>query len=63
MGSSGPTAQITSLTWAGHDFAATARDDARWRKVMGIVQDKSGAATLEIVKDLLLQVARTGLGL
>jgi len=27
MGSSGPTAQITTLTWEGHDFAAAARDE------------------------------------
>ncbi len=60
---SGPSAQITTLTWDGHDFADAARDETRWRKAMGIVQGKGGAVTLDIVKDVLLRLARVSLGL
>lgn len=59
---SGPSAQLTTLTWKGHDFADAARDETRWRKAMGIVQAKGGAVTLDILKDLLLQLARASLG-
>jgi hypothetical protein len=63
LGSSGPEAQITSLTWDGHEFADASRDEARWKKAMGIVQDKGGAVTLDVLKDLLSHLARLGLGL
>ena len=59
----GPSAQITALTWAGHDFADKSRDEALWRKAMGIVQEKGGAVTVEILKDLLTKLARGNLGL
>jgi hypothetical protein len=29
MGSSSPSAQLTSLTWEGHEFADAARDETR----------------------------------
>ena len=59
---SGPSAQITALTWSGHDFADVVRDETRWRKAMGIVQEKGGAVTLDIIKDVLLRLARASLG-
>src|SRR6266545_4070275 len=46
-GGTGQEALITSLTWAGHEFAEAARDDTRWEKAMGIVKDKGGTITLD----------------
>ena len=34
-GSQAPAALITSLTWAGYEFAEAARDDTRWKKATG----------------------------
>jgi hypothetical protein len=62
-GNSGPTAQILNLTWDGHEFAAMARDDTAWNKTMGIVREKGGAVTLDVMKALLTQVVKAGLGL
>jgi hypothetical protein len=47
MGSSSPSAQLTGLTWDGHEFAAMARDDTAWRNAMGIVQEQGGAVGRE----------------
>jgi hypothetical protein len=63
MGSSSPSAQITSLTWEGHEFADAARDETRWKKAMGIVQAKGGAVGFDVLKDLLSHFARLSLGL
>jgi hypothetical protein len=52
-GSKSPTALITSLTWAGHEFADAARDDTRWRKTRAIVIEKGGAITFELLRQLL----------
>jgi hypothetical protein len=52
-GSEGPSAMITNLTWAGHEFAEAARDDMRWEKAMAIVTEKGDAITFEVLKQLL----------
>ena len=62
-GSEGPQARITSLTWAGHEFAEAARDDTRWRKAMGIVKEKGGTITLDILTQLLGSLMRAAFGL
>ena len=49
-GSEAPAALITSLTWAGHEFAEAARDETRWKKAMTIVGDKGGAITFELLE-------------
>jgi Hypothetical protein (DUF2513) len=41
--STGPEGKLISLTWAGHEFADAARDETRWRKAMGVVQEKGGS--------------------
>jgi hypothetical protein len=62
-GSTGPTAQLSTLTWNGHEFADDARDETRWKKALGLVQEKGGAVSLGVLKDLLSHLARLGLGL
>jgi hypothetical protein len=43
IGSAGPIGMVTSLTWAGHEFADAARDEKRWRHGNG---DGSGERRL-----------------
>jgi LPS sulfotransferase NodH len=63
MGSDGPEAMITSLTWAGHEFAEAAREETRWRKAMGIVKEKGGSITLDVLTQLLGSLMRGAFGL
>lgn len=62
-GGQAPTALITSLTWAGHEFAEAARDDTRWNKALGIVMEKGGAISFEVLKQLLTFLMKGAFGL
>ncbi len=35
-----PGPVVRSLTWAGHEFLDTARDERRWKKVTGTLLEK-----------------------
>jgi hypothetical protein len=61
--SSSPEAMLNSLTWAGHEFAEVARDDTRWRKAMGIVEEKGGSVTLSVLTQLLAELMKRAFGL
>ena len=61
--SEGPEAMITSLTWAGHEFADAARDDSRWQKAMGAVRERGGAVTLAVLTQLLVSLMKSAFGL
>ncbi len=63
MGSEGPEGMISNLTWAGHEFAEAARDETRWKKATGLVTEKGGAVTLDVMKELLVSLMKTTLGL
>ncbi len=63
MGSEGPEAMITNLTWAGHEFAEAARDDTRWKKAMGLVKDRGGSVTLGVLTQLLTGLMKGAFGL
>jgi len=63
MDSEGPEAMITSLTWAGHEFAEAARDDTRWNKAMCTVKDKGGTITLNLLMQLLCSLMKAAFGL
>ena len=63
MGSQAPIAQITRLTWAGHEFIETARDDTRWIRALAIVKEKGGAITFDILKQVLSSLMRETFGL
>jgi hypothetical protein len=63
-GNSGIVAMaLSGLTWAGHDFIDTASKDTLWRQALEIVKEKGGAVTLDILKELLKQLARNAIGL
>ncbi|MDD5761177.1 MAG: DUF2513 domain-containing protein [bacterium] len=63
MGSESPKGFISSLTWAGHEFADAARDETRWRKAMGVVQEKGGTVTIGVLTQLLVSLMKGALGL
>lgn len=61
--SSGPEGMILNLTSKGHDLAAAARSETIWRKAMAIIQTKVGSVALDVLKDLLIRLGRSELGL
>ena len=61
--SDGPNAIIQYLTWEGHEFADAARDESRWKKAKGMVAEKGGGITLDVMKALLISLMKTALGL
>jgi Hypothetical protein (DUF2513) len=62
-GSEGPEGFISKLTWTGHEFADAARDETRWKKAIGMVQDKAGSVTIAVLTQLLGGLMRASLGL
>lgn len=62
-GTNSPEGMITNLNWAGHEFAEAARDDTRWKKAMGIVKEKGGSITMDVLKDLLTSLMKGAIGL
>lgn len=63
FGSTGPNSKIFKLTWAGHEFADAARNDKLWTKAMGIVKEKGGSVTMDVLKDLLTSLMKAAIGL
>ena len=43
---------IFGLTWQGHDFLESIRNDTIWNKVKGKIKAAGAGMTLEIVKEL-----------
>lgn len=58
-----PQATPISLTWEGHEFLDAARDPSRWRSALDIAREKGGALTFEILKAVLVDLARRALEL
>ena len=54
LASPGPEALITSLTFAGHEFAELVRDETRWKKAIAKAMERAGAITLDALKQLLV---------
>lgn len=52
-----------SLTSSGHDFLDAARDSTNWKKAKSIIGEKLGSTTLEILKEVLVSVAKGAVGL
>ncbi len=46
------------LTSAGHDFLDAIRDESRWQQIMGRVKQAGGDWTLDILKELAIQLLR-----
>jgi len=52
-----------SLTWQGHEFLEASRNDTFWNKAKELVKSKSGALSIEVVKALLISMAKESVGL
>lgn len=46
------------LTWSGHDFLDAARNESVWVETVAEVRKKTGAVPFEVLKGLLMDVAR-----
>jgi Hypothetical protein (DUF2513) len=51
------------LTWEGHDFLAAARNDTIWQKTKAKVISGAGDVPFTLLKELLIQTARSYVGL
>lgn len=47
-----------NLTWAGHEFLDSIKDDAAWEKAKSVVKSKTGGITFELLKVVLSQFAK-----
>lgn len=54
---------IRDLTWEGQDFYRVAKEDTLWKKAFSTVQEKGGAVTFEVLKELLKRLAASAAGL
>jgi hypothetical protein len=63
LGNLSPEGFINTLTWAGHEFADAVRDETRWRKALGVVQEKGGTVTIGVLTQLLVALMKGALGL
>lgn len=54
---------ISVLTWDGQDFLQMAQDDTIWNKAKDQAGSRFGSLTLDVLRDLLLQVTRRMVGL
>lgn len=58
-----PQAMPISITWAGYDFLETSRNQSLWRKATKTVTDKGLPLIIDILKPLLIQLAKQELGI
>jgi len=56
-------AVMLKLTWAGHDFLDAARSEGIWNKAKEKIASVGGAWTLDLLKAVLFQEAKSKLGL
>ena len=54
---------IRGMTWEGQDFYQAAIKDTLWKKAFSTVQEKGGAMTFEVLKELLKRLAASAVGL
>ena len=52
-----------SLTWQGHEFLEASRNDTYWYKAKDLVKSKSGALSFDVLKALLISMAKEAVGL
>lgn len=53
-----PTWVPISLTWEGHEFLDAAKDDTRWNRAKGIMKEKGGGMVFEVLKSVLVEMAK-----
>ncbi len=46
------------LTWEGHEFLESSRDEGVWKKAKKIMAEKAGGIPFEALKQVLIQLAK-----
>jgi hypothetical protein len=59
----GPSWKPISLTWQGHEFLEAAKNTNIWNKAKSLLKDKTGGVVFEILKQLLIEMAKAQVGL
>jgi Hypothetical protein (DUF2513) len=54
---------IKRMTWEGHEFLDSARNESIWKETMGLVQQKGGSVAIGVLTQLLTSVAKQHFGL
>lgn len=52
-----------SLTWQGHEFLEASKNDTFWDKAKNLVKSKSGALSIDVLKAVLISMAKESVGL
>ena len=47
----------TSMTWAGHEFLDSAREEKRWRQAKDMVLKRGGGLVFEVLRKVLIDLA------
>ena len=51
------------ITWAGHEFLESSRNETIWIKAKTIIKNKSGAATFTLLTQCLAAIAKSQVGI
>ncbi len=52
-----------SLTWQGHELLEASRNETTWNKAKSIIISKSGSLSIDVLKALLISMAKESVGL
>jgi hypothetical protein len=52
-----------SLTWQGHEFLEASRNEKTWSKAKALIKSKSGGIAFDVLKALLISMAKESVGL
>ena len=50
--------QARTLTWQGHEFLDSARDDTRWESAKATIFSRIGSLPFDLLKEVLSQIAK-----
>jgi len=62
MGGTSPEAQIDRLTWAGHEFLDSSRENKTWNQAKDVI-NKIGGASIQIWASVLTEIIKKNLGI
>lgn len=51
----------TTITWNGHEFLESSRDETRWEKTKNVLREKGGPMTLEALKIIMSELIHRSL--
>ena len=59
----GYSVHVRRLTWSGHDFLQSARDDTVWNKAKEVMKSSANLFSFDILSELLKSLVRDQLGI